>query len=295
MAEIIRVGVVGGGLMGAGIAQVAALAGFETVVREVDQGFADRCRASVTRSLKKGIEKAKLTTDAADGALSRLRFVADDDALVDRDLVIEAIVESLEAKQTLWRALDAIVQAGCVFATNTSSLSVAEQAAATTRGDRFVGLHFFNPVPVLRLVEVVRSVTTSDATVAASVAFVRRLGKDPILARDTPGFVVNLLLVPYMLDAIRACEGGVASIRDIDTGMQLGAAHPTGPLALCDYVGLDTLERVAGVLYDAYRERRYAPPPLLRRMVVSGWLGRKSGRGFYDYAVDPPVPIPIVG
>jgi 3-hydroxybutyryl-CoA dehydrogenase len=295
MTGITRVGVVGGGLMGSGIAQVAALAGYSTVVRELDASLADRCRASVERSLGRGVEKGKLDAGAAAAALCRLEFATSLDALRDCDLVIEAIVESLEAKRDLWAALDHLARPSCIFATNTSSLSVAEQAAVTTRGDRFVGLHFFNPVPVLRLVEVVRTVTTSDATVDAAVAFVRRTGKEPVLARDTPGFVVNLLLVPYMLDAIRAFEGGVASIRDIDTGMQLGAAHPTGPLALCDYVGLDTLERVAGILYDAYRERRYAPPPLLRRMVVSGWLGRKSGRGFYDYAVEPPAPVPIVG
>ena len=295
MTAIKRVGVVGGGLMGSGIAQVVAVAGCDTVVRELDAGLAERCRVAIERSLARGQEKGKVTAADAAAARRRLTFETDPGSLRECDLVIEAIVESLDAKQALWRELDGVVQPGCIFATNTSSLSVAEQAAVTARGDRFVGLHFFNPVPVLRLVEVVRTVTTSEATVDAAVAFVRRIGKDPILARDTPGFVVNLLLVPYMLDAIRAFEGGVASIRDIDAGMQLGAAHPTGPLALCDYVGLDTLERVAGILYDAYRERRYAPPPLLRRMVVSGWLGRKSGRGFYDYTAEPPVPVPIVG
>lgn len=295
MIEIQRVGVVGGGLMGAGIAQVAALAGCDTVVRELDERLAEQCRASIARSIQKGVEKGKVTPDAATAALGRLTFAVTDDALVDRDIVIEAIVEALDAKCELWRRLDSTVRAECLFATNTSSLSVAAQAGVTRRSDRFVGMHFFNPVPALRLVEVVRTVTTSDGTMQAAVAFARRLGKEPIIARDTPGFVVNLLLVPYMLDAIRACESGVASIADIDTGMQLGAAHPTGPLALCDYVGLDTLERVAGVLWDAYRERRYAPPPLLGRMVVSGFLGRKSGRGFYDYAVDPPVPVILAG
>ena len=290
-----RIGVVGGGLMGAGIAQVAALAGLDTVVREVDEAAAAKSFAAITRSLNKGVEKGKVAANLAAAALGRLHVVHTPDALADRDLVIEAIVENLEAKRTLWRQLDGHVQPTAIFASNTSSLSIAEQAAATARGDRFVGLHFFNPVPVLRLVEVVRTVTTSDATVAAAEAFVRRIGKDPIHAKDTPGFVVNLLLVPYMLDAIRAFEAGVASIQDIDLGMQLGAAHPTGPLALCDYVGLDTLERVATILYDAYRERRYAPPPLLHRMVVSGWLGRKGGRGFYDYSVEPPAPVAILG
>lgn len=295
MTEILRVGVVGGGLMGTGIAQVVALAGYDTVVLELDESLAKRAHAAITKSLRKGVEKGKLDADAAASALDRVRVVSAGAALADRDLIIEAIVESLDAKKALWRELDGVAAPGCIFATNTSSLSVAEQAAVTKRGHSFVGLHFFNPVPVLRLVEVVRTVTTSEATVETAVAFVRRLGKEPILARDTPGFVVNLLLVPYMLDAVRACEGGVASIRDIDTGMQLGAAHPTGPLALCDYVGLDTLQRVAEILFDAYRERRYAPPPLLRRLVVSGWLGRKSGRGFYDYSVEPPVPASMLG
>jgi 3-hydroxybutyryl-CoA dehydrogenase len=295
MAEISRVGVVGGGLMGSGIAQVSALAGYDTVVRELDARLADRCRQLIASSLDKGVERGKLTRESADAALSRLTFATGTDALANRDLVVEAIVESLDAKRELWRELDVAVQPDCVFATNTSSLSVSEQAAVTSRGDRFVGLHFFNPVPVLRLVEVVRGVTTSEETMETAMAFVRRVGKDAIVARDRPGFVVNLLLVPYMLDAIRAFENGVATIQDIDAGMRLGAAHPTGPLALCDYVGLDTLERVAGVMYDAYRERRYAPPPLLRRLVVSGWLGRKSGRGFYDYSVDPPVPAAAAG
>ena len=295
MAEITRVGVVGGGLMGSGIAQVAALAGCDTVLRELDAALAERAKTSIAASLEKGVAKGKMASGVAAAALARIRVVTELDALADRELVIEAIVESLEPKCALWRALDPVVAPSALFATNTSSLSVAEQAAVTGRSDRFVGLHFFNPVPVLRLVEVVRTVTTSDATIDAAVRFVRRLGKEPILARDTPGFVVNLLLVPYMLDAVRACEAGVASIGDIDLGMQLGAAHPAGPLSLCDYVGLDTLERVADILYDAYRERRYAPPPLLRRMVVSGWLGRKSGRGFYDYSVEPPAPASRLG
>jgi 3-hydroxybutyryl-CoA dehydrogenase len=295
MTDITRVGVVGGGLMGAGIAQVSALAGFDTIVREVSDAIAAKARANIERSLAKGVDKGKITESDATAALARLRVETDLGALADRDLVIEAVVESLDVKRELWRSLDGIANRAAIFATNTSSLSVAEQAAATQRGDRFVGLHFFNPVPALRLVEVVRSVQTSDATVDVAMRFVRHLGKEPILARDTPGFVVNLLLVPYMLDAIRALEHGVASVGDIDTGMQLGAAMPTGPLALCDYVGLDTLERVASVLYEAYRERRYAPPPLLHRMVVSGWLGRKNGRGFYDYSVEPPVPMSIAG
>jgi 3-hydroxybutyryl-CoA dehydrogenase len=295
MTQVRRVGVAGGGLMGAGIAQVAAMAGFDTVVREVNDDLAGRARAAVERSLGRAVEKGKATVAQRDESMGRLSFVSALDALSECDLVIEAVVESLPAKQELWRTLDGSVRASCIFATNTSSLSVAEQASVTSRADRFVGMHFFNPVPAMRLVVIVRTVTTSDATVDAVAGFVRLLGKEAIVARDTPGFVVNRLLVPYMLDAVRACEQGVASIRDIDVGMQLGAGHPMGPLALCDHVGLDTLERVAAILYDGYRERRYAPPPLLRRMVASGWLGRKNGRGFYDYTVEPPAPVTLLG
>ncbi|MCC6316451.1 MAG: 3-hydroxybutyryl-CoA dehydrogenase [Gemmatimonadaceae bacterium] len=295
MVEIVRVGIVGGGLMGSGIAQVSALAGFDTVVREIDDRATERTRSAIERSLAKGVEKGKVDATDAQAAMGRLRVASDLEVLADRDLVLEAIVESLDAKQALWRALDPMVGAGAIFATNTSSLSVAEQAAVTRRADRFVGLHFFNPVPVLRLVEVVRSVATSEATLATATAWVRRLGKEPIVARDTPGFVVNLLLVPYMLDAIRAFEGGVASIGDIDRGMQLGAAMPSGPLALCDTVGLDTLERVADVMHRASGEPRHAPPALLHRLVQGGKLGRKSGCGFYDYTTDPPTPTALAG
>lgn len=281
--------------MGAGIAHVSALSGFQTVVREVSGALAERARHSIETSFAKAIEKGKATPAQRDESIARLSFVTTPEAFAECDLVIEAVIESLPAKQELWRALDTIAQPSCIFATNTSSLSVAEQARVTTRSDRFVGMHFFNPVPAMRLVEIVRTVTTSEATVESAAGYVRLLGKEAIIARDTPGFVVNLLLVPYMLDAVRACEHGVASVRDIDVGMQLGAGHPMGPLALCDYVGLDTLERVAGILYDGYRERRYAPPPLLRRMVASGWLGRKNGRGFYDYSSEPPVPVSLMG
>ncbi len=281
--------------MGAGIAHVSALSGFQTVVREVSDALAERARHSIESSFDKAIDKGKATTAQRDESMARLSFVTTLESFAECDLVIEAIIESLSAKQEFWRTLDTLAQPSCVFATNTSSLSVAEQARVTTRSDRFVGMHFFNPVPAMRLVEIVRTVTTSEATVESAAGYVRLLGKEAIVARDTPGFVVNLLLVPYMLDAVRACEQGVASVRDIDVGMQLGAGHPMGPLALCDYVGLDTLERVAGILYDGYRERRYAPPPLLRRMVASGWLGRKNGRGFYDYSSEPPVPVSLMG
>lgn len=290
MTQIRSIGVVGGGLMGSGIAQVAAQGGFPTLLRELDEALCDKTRAGIARSLEKGVERGKLTGEERDAALGKLTFTTDLDSLTSCDLVIEAIVEELDAKRALWRTLDALAAPHAIFASNTSSLSIVEQAAATKRGDRFVGLHFFNPVAAMRLVEVVRTVTTSDETVDAAFAFVRSIGKEPIAARDTPGFVVNLLLVPYMLDAVRALERGVASVQDIDTGMQLGAAHPMGPLALCDYVGLDTLHRVAEIMWEAYRETRYAPPPLLARLVAAGMLGRKNGRGFYDYSGTAPVP-----
>lgn len=295
MTQHWRIGVVGGGLMGSGIAQVCAAAGYETVIREVDAAAAARSRASIERSLARGVERGKIPAGEAESTLARISLATSLDALHDRTLVIEAIVESLDAKCGLWRSLGGIAAPECLFASNTSSLPIADQAAVSGRADRFVGLHFFSPVPAMRLVEVVRTVTTSDATAAAAQAFVRSLGKEAVEARDTPGFVVNRLLCPYLFDAIRAYEQGVASVRDIDLGMQLGAGYPMGPLALCDYVGLDTLERVAETLYAAFREPRYAPPPLLHRMVVCGWLGRKSGLGFYDHRVDPPVPREIPG
>jgi 3-hydroxybutyryl-CoA dehydrogenase len=204
--------------------------------------------------------------------------------------VVEAVVEDLEVKNGAWRELDVVCGPTTIFATNTSSLTVAAMAAATARADRMVGLHFFNPVPVMRLVEVVRTVTTSDATVARAFGYVRTIGKEPIAAKDVSGFVVNLLLVPYLFDAVTQLERGVANVHDLDHGMKLGAGHPMGPLELCDFIGLDTLVRIGEIMYAEYRERRYAPPPLLRRMVLAGMHGRKSGRGFYDYAEDPPRP-----
>lgn len=281
--------------MGSGIAQVAALAGHRTILRELDDALCARARASIERSMSKAIEKGKLTAESRDAALARLSLATRLERLAECDLVVEAIVEHLGSKRTMWSALDAIAPPRTIFASNTSSLSIVEQATATTRGDRFVGLHYFNPVPAMPLVEVVRSVETSEDTMERAMAFVRSLGKTPIVARDSPGFVVNLLLVPYMLDAVRALEHGVASVADIDTGMQLGAGHPMGPLALCDYVGLDTLLRVAEIMWNAYRETRYAPPPLLARLVAGGMLGKKNGRGFYDYSGAAPVPRAIAG
>ena len=288
--SIARVGVVGGGLMGSGIAQVAAQAGIATTLRELTEPLVQRARANITRSLDKSIEKGKLTADARDAALSRLTTTTRLDDLAACDVVIEAVVEDLDVKNALWRELNVHCAADTVFASNTSSLTIAAMAAASGRPDRLVGLHFFNPVPLMRLVEVVRTLTTSVATFDRAMTLVRQLGKQPVVARDSSGFVVNRLLIPYMLDAIRALENGVGTITDIDAGMQLGAGHPMGPFTLLDFVGLDTVERVAEVMFDEYREQRFAPPPLLRRLVRAGHLGRKAGRGFYDHTVDPPVP-----
>jgi 3-hydroxybutyryl-CoA dehydrogenase len=288
MHEIATVGVVGGGLMGSGIAQVAAQAGFKTILREVSDALAHRARASIEKTLAKGIERGKVTAEARDAALGRLSTTTRVDDLRECDIVVEAVVEELEVKNALWKELDGICPAHTIFASNTSSLTIAAMAAATARADRMVGLHFFNPVPLMKLVEVVRTVTTSEETFRRAYDFARRLGKEPIAAKDNSGFVVNLLLIPYMLDAIRALEGSVASIADIDKGMQLGTGHPMGPFTLLDFVGLDTTYKIAEIMYDEYREKRYAPPPLLKRMVLAGMYGRKSGRGFYDYSQDPP-------
>ncbi len=288
------VAVLGSGLMGSGIAQSAATAGYRTIVRDVAQGPLDLARAGIGKSLAKFVEKGKLTATQRDEALARIEFTTDLAISARADLIIEAITEDLALKNELWRALDAIAAPGTIFASNTSSLPVAAMAAATKRPDRFVGLHFFNPVPLMPLVEVVRAVTTSADTFDRAFAFAKSLGKEPVAARDTPGFIVNLLLVPYILDGIRALERGVASTADIDTAMRLGAGHPMGPLTLADFVGLDTLAKIGDIMYQEYAEPRYATPPLLRRMVTVGMFGRKSGRGFYDYAVEPPKPITVL-
>jgi 3-hydroxybutyryl-CoA dehydrogenase len=288
--EISRVGVVGGGLMGSGIAQVAAQAGLTTIVRELTEPLCARASRAITKSLDKAIEKGKLTSDGRAVTLASLTFTTSLAALATCDIIIEAVVEDLDTKNALWRELHALVGPTTIFASNTSSLTIAAMAAASGRPDRLIGLHFFNPVPLMRLVEVVRTITTSGDTLERALAFVRRIGKEPIVARDQSGFIVNRLLIPYMLDAIRALENGVGSITDIDAGMQLGAGYPMGPFTLLDFVGLDTVQRVAEVMFDEYREQRFAPPPLLRRLVRAGHLGRKSGRGFYDHSADPPVP-----
>jgi len=288
MSEIKTVGVLGAGLMGAGIAQVAAASGFATRVREVSDALCQRGKAGIEKQLNKAIEKGKLTAEQRDATLSRLTFTTAVKDLKDCDIVIEAVIEELDIKNAMWKELDALCPAHTIFASNTSSLTIAAMAAATTRPDRMVGLHFFNPVPVMKLVEVVKTVTTSDDSFKRAFDFAKKLNKEPIAAKDNSGFVVNLLLVPYLIDAINALEHGVASVDDIDKGMMLGTGYPMGPFTLLDFVGLDTTYKIAEIMFDEYREKRYAPPPLLKRMVMAGMYGRKSGKGFYDYSQDPP-------
>jgi 3-hydroxybutyryl-CoA dehydrogenase len=274
--------------MGSGIAQVSAQAGFDTVVREVTDELCERAKKSIGKSLDKGVERGKVTAESRSATLSKLRFTTSTGDFSDRDLVIEAVSEDLALKNRLWKELNSVCPPRTIFASNTSSLTIAEMAAECGRPEKMLGLHFFNPVPLMKLVEVVRTITTSDATEQSALDFVRALGKEPIRAKDSSGFVVNLLLIPYMLDAIRALESGVASVEDIDKGMQLGAGHPMGPFTLLDFVGLDTTYKIAEIMFAEFREKRYAPPPLLKRMVTAGMFGRKSGRGFYDYSTEPP-------
>ena len=288
MDKIKKVAVIGGGLMGSGIGQVSAAAGFPTTVREITDTLCTKSRQSIEKTLAKGIERGKVTEAERDTALARLRFVTDLKELADSDIFIEAVVEDLDVKNKLWSELDKIARPDAIFASNTSSLTIIAMAAASGRPDRMLGLHFFNPVPLMKLVEVVRTITTSEETEQRVLDFVRELGKEPIRAKDSSGFVVNLLLIPYMLDAINALESNVASIEDIDKGMQLGAGHPMGPFTLLDFVGLDTVYKIAEIMFAEYRESRYAPPPLLKRMVLAGMLGKKSGKGFYDYSSTPP-------
>ncbi len=291
--EIRKVGVVGCGLMGSGIAEVSAKSGFDVLVREVDEGAIEAGRKRIIKSLDRAVEKGKATPEDREATLGRIRFTTEIDALADRDIVIEAIVEILEAKNDLFRTLDPLCGEGTIFATNTSSLTVTDMAAAVNRPDRVVGLHFFNPVPVMKLVEVVRTIATSEEAFQRAFTFAKALGKEPITAKDNSGFVVNLLLVPYMLDCIRQLERGVASIEDIDKGMVLGCGYPMGPFTLCDFVGNDTTLKIAEIMFDEYREERYAPPPLLKRLVAMGRYGRKSGKGFYDYSTPTPVPLAL--
>lgn len=288
MSKIETVGVLGCGLMGRGIAQVAAQSGHRTIVREVNDELNERGRTAIVQFLDKAVEKGKLAAGDREATLGRLEFVTAVKNLKDCDIVIEAVTEDLEIKNALWKELDGLCPASTIFASNTSSLTVAAMAAATSRADRFVGMHFFNPVPLMKLVEVVRTVTTNAQTFDRAMAFARALGKEPIAAKDNSGFIVNLLLVPYLVDAIRALEQGVGTVEDIDKGMVLGTGHPMGPFTLLDFVGLDTTYKIAEIMFDEYREKRYAPPPLLKRMVLAGMYGKKSGKGFYDYATNPP-------
>ena len=288
MTDIKRVGVLGCGLMGSGIAQTAAMAGYDTTVRDVSQAIWDKARGGIEKSLAKFVEKGKLTAPDRDATLKRLHFTTNTADLTPCDMVIEAVTEDLDLKNGLWKELDALCGPATIFASNTSSLTIAAMAAATKRADRFVGLHFFNPVPLMPLVEVVRTVTTSEETFRRAFGFATSLRKEAVAAKDNSGFIVNLLLVPYLLDAIRAVERGVGSVPDIDKAMQLGCGYPMGPLTLLDFVGLDTTYKIAEIMFAEYHEQRYAPPPLLKRMVLVGMNGRKSGKGFYDYSVDPP-------
>jgi 3-hydroxybutyryl-CoA dehydrogenase len=278
------VGIVGCGLMGSGIAQVSAQAGFVTWVREVDKPTLEKGLNRIRKFLEDGVAKGKLTADAKDEALGRIKGTIELQDFATCDLVIEAVVESIEAKRQVFSTLDRIVPASTVLASNTSSLSITEIAATASRPERVLGLHFFNPVPLMKLVEVIRALPTSDAAFEQAKGFVERLDKTAVVAKDTPGFVVNRLLVPYLLDAVRIYESGVASKEDIDNGMKLGCGYPMGPLTLLDFVGLDTTYSIANIMFEEFKLPQYAAPPLLKRMVFAGYLGRKSGRGFYDYS-----------
>jgi 3-hydroxybutyryl-CoA dehydrogenase len=281
--HIRTVGILGCGLMGSGIAQVCAAAGYNTIVREVDEAFLQKGLGRIRKFLDDGIARGKVTPDTRDAMLVRLSGTTSIEAMKECDLIIEAIVESLEEKRATYAALEKVVAEHAILLSNTSSLCITELAAATTRPDRFGGLHFFNPVPLMKLVEVIRGLATSDETYQQVFAFAQSLGKEPITAPDRPGFIVNRLLVPYLLDAIRAYENGLGTLEDIDSGMKLGCGYPMGPFTLLDFVGLDTTYYIANIMFEEFREPAYAPPPLLKRMVLAGRLGRKSGQGFYRY------------
>jgi 3-hydroxybutyryl-CoA dehydrogenase len=279
-----KVGVLGCGLMGAGIAEVCARSGYTTVVREVNAEILEKGMSRIENSVGRAVEKGKLSAEESQALRSRLVGTTRLEDLRDADFVIEAIVENLPTKIEAFQTLDFNCKPETILCSNTSSLTIIEMASATKRPDRFGGLHFFNPVPVMKLVEVVRTIATSESTIDALLGFARSLGKEPVVARDNSGFVVNRLLVPYLLDAIRALEEGVGSMEDIDKAMQLGCGYPMGPFTLLDFVGLDTTFYIAEIMFNEYRERRFAPPPLLKKMVLAGRLGKKSGRGFYDYS-----------
>ena len=292
--EIKKVGVLGCGLMGSGIAQVCATAGFEVAVLEVEQKYLDKGFTGIEKSLAKfaerPVEKGGITPQQKDEIRARLKGTTSKADLADCDIVIEAIIENVEEKKKMYAAIDSVVKKGAIFASNTSSISVTELLTAVKRPERFIGLHFFNPVPLMKLVEVVKTIATSPEVYDAAYEFAKKLGKVPVRTSDKTGFIVNRLLVPYLLDAIRAYEEGVGSIEDIDSAMKLGCGYPMGPFTLLDFVGLDTTYYITHVMYDEFKERRFASPPLLKRMVMAGWYGRKSGRGFYDYA-NPEKPV----
>jgi len=281
--EIAAVAVVGGGFMGSGIAESVAVAGLPVVVREPEEDLLRGARKRIETSMGRAVERGKLEEGARDEALARLTLTTELDALAEADLVLEAVPEELELKRRVMREIDEVALGDAIVASNTSSIPIAELAGAVSGPERVLGLHFFSPVPVMRLVEVVRALDTSDETVAAARDFAERIGKEPIETRDRSGFIVNMLLVPYLMAAVRMCEDGFASRDDIDKGMRLGCGHPMGPLALCDLIGLDVLYAVCNSLFDEFKRDEYAPPPLMKRMLASGRLGRKSGRGFYEY------------
>jgi 3-hydroxybutyryl-CoA dehydrogenase len=291
MAEIQRVAVLGCGLMGSGIAEIAAKAGYQTMVREINEELAAKGRAAIQKSLDRAVERGKLEGSVRDEVLGRIQMTTRLEDLGECDIIIEAVTEDLGLKNEMFRTLDDVCPPHTIFASNTSSLTIAEMAAATTRPERFVGLHFFNPVPVMKLVEVVRTIATSEEAFQRAFDFARSLGKEPVVAKDASGFIVNRLLVPYMLDSIRCLEQGLASMEDIDRSMTLGTGYPMGPFTLSDFVGIDTLYRIAEIMFEEFREPRFAPPPLLKRMVTLGYYGRKSKRGFYDYRGEKPVPM----
>ncbi len=290
MPQIRKVGVLGCGLMGSGIAQISAQAGYETVVREVEQKFLDKGFSGIEKSLGKFVEKGKMSAEDRDGCIGRLKGSTKLEDLADCDVVVEAIIENIDVKRSTYGELDRIVKKDAIFASNTSSLTITEMSMATARPQQFVGLHFFNPVPLMKLVEVVRTILTTDETFQRAFEFAKSLGKEPVACRDNSGFIVNRLLVPYILDAIRGYEEGIGSIEDIDKAMQLGCGYPMGPFTLLDFVGLDTTYYISQIMFDEYREKRFASPPLLRKMVLAGRFGRKSGAGFYDYSSGSPVP-----
>lgn len=291
MNEIRTVGILGCGLMGSGIAQVCAQAGFETIVRDVSDEVVSRGLAGIQRRLQRLDEKGAISSEDRETAFGRLRGATRLDDLNATDIVIEAVVEDLAIKSQLWAELNRICPEPTIFASNTSSIPITDMAAASGRPDRLIGLHFFNPVPLMQLVEVVLTIQTDPTVYETSRGFVEALGKQPVVCKDSPGFIVNRLLVPLMMDAIRAVEQGLASVEEIDLAMQLGASHPMGPLTLCDFVGNDTLERIGDIMFAEFRDPKFAPPPLLRRMNALGRFGRKAGKGFYDYSVDPPKPL----